>query len=96
MDELRGGGPRLHARHAFVRLYQGNPGPVDAGNGLRRELRHVAEQIDHPAGAGHEPGHPAQPGMQIDVIGLQLRGAQLRFRWRRATGLRVVLGHGEQ
>ena len=48
---------------------------VDAGNGLSRELRHVAEQIDHAAGAGHQPGHPSHSGMQVDLVRFELCGA---------------------
>ena len=61
-----------------LRLDQRHARTVDTGNGLRRELRHVAEQIDHPAGAGHQAGHPSQPRVQVDLVGLQLCGGQLR------------------
>jgi hypothetical protein len=62
---------------------------------VRRELRYVTEQIDDAAPTGHDPGHPDQPGIQIEIVGFQLRGRQFGVRWRRATGLCVVLGHGE-
>ena len=47
-----------------------------------------------PASAGHQPGDAPQPGIQIDVVRLELCTRQIRFGWRRATGLRVVVGHG--
>jgi hypothetical protein len=45
---------------------------VDYAATIVETLRHLTQQIDHPAGAGHDPGHPAQPGMQADFVG---------FRW---------------
>ena len=39
------------------RIDQRDPGTVDAGNGLARELRDIAEEIGHPAAPGHQAGH---------------------------------------
>ena len=87
--------------HAWMRgalphgSISGDARAVDARDGVHRELRDVAEQIDHAASTGHAPATAPEPGMQVDVIGLQLCWRQFGVRWRRATGLRVVVGHGE-
>ena len=43
----------------MLRIDQCDARTVDTGNRLRRELRHVPEKINHPLGAGHDPGHAA-------------------------------------
>ena len=92
VDELRGGSPRLNARVCPRESDQRDAGTVDTGDGLRRELGHVAEQVDHSARAGHQPGHAAQPGVQVDLVGLHAVRRQIGLRGV-ATGLRVVISH---
>jgi hypothetical protein len=80
----------LDPRRALPGVDQRDARAVDAGDRLHRELRHIAEQIDHLLRAGHDPGHPAQPGIQFGLVRLALRRGQVG---RCATGLGVVVGH---
>ena len=94
VDESRCGSSSLQCRLAFARVDQRDSGTVDTGNGMGGELRHLAQQLDHAARAGHDPGHPAQPGIQVDFVRFPLGGGQFGLLWWFATGLGVVVGHG--
>ena len=77
-DEVRGDRPRLDTGLAVAGVDQGDTGTVDAGDGASREFGDVAEHFDHTTGAGHDPGNPGQPGVQVQLVGLELGGGQLR------------------
>ncbi len=94
VDEFRCGGSLLDRRCAFTGVDQRNSGTVDPGNGMGSELGDLAQQLEHAAGAGHDPGQPAQPGIQVDFVRFPLGGGQLWLLWRFATRLSVVVGHG--
>jgi hypothetical protein len=96
VDEFRCGGSRLECRSAFTRVDQRNSGTVDPGNSMGSELGDLAQQLEHAAGAGHDPGQPAQPGVQVDFVRFPLGVGQFWPLWRFATRLRVVVGHGQQ
>ena len=66
---------------------------VGTGNRPSRELGHVAKEFDHPAGPGHQSGNPTQPGIQIDLVRLALRGRQIGPRSGSAAGLGIVISH---
>src|ERR1700736_3694284 len=85
--------PRLHPRFVRLRVDQRHARTVDAGNRLSRELRHLAQQIDHTLRARHDPGHPAEAGVQIDLVRFPLRGGKVGLLWRVATRLGVVVSH---
>jgi hypothetical protein len=96
VDEFCCGGSLLERRYALIRVKQANSGTVDPGNDTGSELGNLAQQLEHAAGVGHHPGQPEQPGMQVEFIRFPLGGGQLWLLWRLATGLRVVVGHGQQ
>jgi hypothetical protein len=60
------------------------------------ELRHLPEQVKHPARAGDDLGHAAEPDMKLGLVHFPLRGRQAGLRRRWATGLRTVIGHGQR
>jgi hypothetical protein len=94
VDDFRCGGGVLERCSAFIRIDQRNSGTVDPGNGMGSELGNLAQQLEHAAPAGHDPGQPAQPGTQVEFVRFPLGGGQFRLFWRFATGLGVVVGHG--
>ncbi len=91
-DELRGGSTCLDAWRDVLRLQQRDAGTVDSRDGVRRELRYVAEQFVDAAGVGHQPGYGSHAGMQVVLVGFALCGRQICLRG--PTGLRVVISHG--
>ena len=94
VDEFRCGGSLMECRSALIPVDQPNSGTVNPGNGMGRKLGDLAQQLEHAAGAGHHPGQPAQPGLQVDFVRFPLGGGQLRLFWRFASGLSIVIGHG--
>ena len=54
------------------------------------ELRHVAEKVDHPLSAGHNPGHAAEAGIQFGLVGFPLGRGQYGRSF--ATWLGVKIG----
>ena len=53
----------------------------------------LAQTLDHTLPARHNPGHPAEAGVQIDLVRLPLRGGKFGLLWRVATRLGVVFSH---
>jgi hypothetical protein len=96
VDEIRCGGCPLDGRSAFVWVDQRNSSTVNAGNGMGRKLRHLAQQFDHSARAGDKTSQPAQPGIQADIVRVPLGGGRLWLLWPFAPGLGVVVGHGQR
>lgn len=43
-------------------------------NRLGSELHDVPEKVDHPLGAGHDPGHTAEPRIQLGLVCFPLGG----------------------
>jgi hypothetical protein len=77
------------SRAAHLEVLVADPAPVTEYD-LSMYLR------PSPAGAGHDPGYPAQPGIQVGFVRFPLGRGQFRVRWRFATGLCVVVGHGDR